>query len=197
MDTFRISGTQWAYNAAMARPGERTQVLETVALPRPEMPKEQIGAFDQEIRESTWETQNVDKGFAHYVSHFKPEELVCAAIQVWQGLQGEYGWEVYFQQGRHRCVLTGVVSGRPAEEALEDAMWKACAEWASFQPARGAEKEHEEHAYGMYGCTHCFKDQFQIGSEYYQQASPERKWLVEKFAAGCARTNFATNAASS
>jgi hypothetical protein len=174
----------------MARPGERPQVLEIVALPRPEISKEQIGAFNEQVRESALGTQNVDKGFAHYVSYFKPTELVYAAIQGEQGPQGEYGWVVYFQQGRHGCVLTGVVSGRPAEEELEDAMWKACAELSSFQPVPGAEKEHEEHVYGIHVCTHCFEDQFQVGSEYYQQASPERKWLMEKFAAGCARTNF-------
>jgi hypothetical protein len=62
------------------------------------------------------------------VSHLKPAEPVTADIQVEQGIQGEYGWTVYFEQGRHRCVLAGVISGRPADEALEDVMWKACAE---------------------------------------------------------------------
>jgi hypothetical protein len=190
MDIVRISSTQWPYDAAMARTGERPQVPATVTLPRPEMSKEQIGAFNQEVRESTLETQNADKGFAHYVSHFKHRELVCAAIHVEQGLQGEYGWAVYFQQGRHRCVLTAVVSGRPSEEVLKDSMWKARAELANFQPMPGIEKEHEEHVYGMNGCTHCFEDQFQVYSEYCQQASPERKWLMEKFAAECARTRF-------
>jgi hypothetical protein len=46
MNVVRIPSTQGAYNAAMARPGERPQVLETVTLPRPEMSKEQIGAFN-------------------------------------------------------------------------------------------------------------------------------------------------------
>jgi hypothetical protein len=54
----------------------------TVALPKPELPQDQIGAYNQEIWESALETQNVDKGFAHYVSHFKPKEPVTAAIGV-------------------------------------------------------------------------------------------------------------------
>jgi hypothetical protein len=122
----------------MARPGERPQVLETVALPKPELSQEHVGAHNQQIRESALETQNVCEGFAHYVPHFKPTEPVTAAIQVEQGIQGEYGWAVYFEQERHRRVLAAVDSGRPAEEALEDAIWKACAEWASFQRISGA-----------------------------------------------------------
>jgi hypothetical protein len=90
-------------------------------------------------------------------------------------------------------VLTGVDSGRPAEEALEDAIWKACAEWASFQPIPGAAKEHVEQVLGMDSCTFCFEDQFQIGSEYYLRSSPERNRRMEKFAEGCARTNFEFN----
>jgi hypothetical protein len=93
--------------------------------------------------------QNVDKGFMHSVSHFKSTEPVTAAIQVEHGIQGEYGWAVYFEQGRHRCVITGVDSGKPAEEALEDAIWKSCAEWASFQPISGMVKEHVEQVLGM------------------------------------------------
>jgi hypothetical protein len=52
MQVVRISSTQWAYNAAMARPGESPQILETVALPKPELTQEQIGAYNQQIRDS-------------------------------------------------------------------------------------------------------------------------------------------------
>jgi hypothetical protein len=66
------------------------------------MTKEHVGAFNQQITGSAVETQKVDKGFAHYVSHFKPREPVTTAIQVEQGAQGGHGWAVYFEQGRHR-----------------------------------------------------------------------------------------------
>jgi hypothetical protein len=67
------------------------------------MSEEQIGAFNERVRESALETQNVDKGFPHYVSHFKPTEPVTASIHVDQGVQGEYGWAVYFEQGIDTC----------------------------------------------------------------------------------------------
>jgi hypothetical protein len=47
------------------------------------------------------------------------------------------GWGVLFEQGRHRCLLAGTVSGRPEDEVVEDALWIACAEWANFEPVVG------------------------------------------------------------
>jgi hypothetical protein len=55
-------------------------------------------------------------------------------------------------------VLTGVLSGRPADEALEGATWK---EWAAFEPIPGVPQGHQEYVYGMHRCTHCFEDEFQ------------------------------------
>jgi hypothetical protein len=64
---------------------------------------------------------------------------------------------------------------------------------ASLQPIPGAAKEHMEQVLGMDCGTFCFEGQFQVGSEYYQQASEERKRRMEKFAEGCAGTNFEFN----
>jgi hypothetical protein len=110
-------------------------------------------------------------------------------MQISQGYQGEYGWGAFFQQGRDRCVLSGTVSGRPAEEASEDALWTACAEWASFQPRLGRCKTHKEAFYFTEECTHFFDthlDSLQdlSGDPVYQNASPFRKELIEKFCQG-------------
>jgi hypothetical protein len=87
-------------------------VSETVVLPKPELTRSQISGYNEQIGDSALETQNVDKGFAHCATHFKPEDPVNAALHVEQGWFGEYGWAAFFEQGRHRCVLTGVLSGR-------------------------------------------------------------------------------------
>jgi hypothetical protein len=100
---------------------------------------------------------NVDKEFTHYLKYFMADQKVPALMQVSQGYQGEYGWGVYFQQGRHRCVLSGMVSGRPAEEALEDVLWTACAEWASSQPRLGECKTQKETFHFAEDCTHFFE----------------------------------------
>jgi hypothetical protein len=85
-------------------------------------------AYNQELRDSAQFTRNAYKGFTHSLKYFKPDRRVAALMQILQGCQGEYGWGVFFQQGRHRYVISGTVSGRPAEEALENALWTACAE---------------------------------------------------------------------
>jgi hypothetical protein len=114
-------------------------------------------------------------------------------MQVAKGLQGEYGWGVFFQQGRHRCVLTGTVSGRPEEEASEDAMWTACAEWANFEPiVRQPKWDSPRHTWTrscLKDCTHFCEGNEQIlhelsGAQLYQEAAPFRKELTERFCMG-------------
>jgi hypothetical protein len=108
---------------------------------------------------------------------------------------------VFFQQGRHRCVLTGTGSGRPEEEAEEDAMWTACAEWANFEPQVARPKTHKEVLLFMEGCTHFFEGNEQIlhdlsGTQVYQEASQFRKELIEGEAPPRA-IGYVTSAASS
>jgi hypothetical protein len=76
----------------MARQGKKPFVTETIVLPKPELSKDQVSTYNQQVGDSALETQNVDEGFAHYVSHFKSSEPVNAAIQIEQGVCGEQGW---------------------------------------------------------------------------------------------------------
>jgi hypothetical protein len=69
---------------------------------------------------------------------------ITASIRIENGRHGEYGWGVYFEQGRHGCILAGTVVNRSEEEAWEDSLWTACAEWASFMPALGQPEIHHE-----------------------------------------------------
>jgi hypothetical protein len=150
---------------------------------------QRMKAYNQELRDRAQVTRNVDKGFTPYLQYFKPNQEVAALMQISQGYQGEYGWGVFFQQWRHRCVLSGTVSGRPADEALEDVLWTACAEWASFLPRLGECKTHKETFYFTEDCTHFF-DIYGghlhdlSGEPVYQEASPFRKELIEKFCRG-------------
>jgi hypothetical protein len=89
---------------------------------------------------------------------------------------------VYFEQGRHRCGLAGTVANRPKEEAWEDTMWKACAEWASFEPVLGQPKIHKETLFAPDEFTHMFDDG--MFDQMYACASEFRKRLMERFATG-------------
>jgi hypothetical protein len=127
----------------MIRGDEVPELLEEVAVKVLE--KCPVGpGFNEALRESSEIVANVDKGFQHYVKYFRNELPVTAAVRVEKGHHGEYGWGVYFEQGRHRCILAGTVAEHPEEEAWEDAMWTACAEWASFEPVLGRPKIHKE-----------------------------------------------------
>jgi hypothetical protein len=160
-----------------------------VTIPGPESEEGMVKAYNQELRDSAQLTQNVDKGFTHYLKYFRADQKVSGSMQISQGYQSEYSWAVFFQQGRHRCVLSGTVSGRPAEEALEDVLWTACAEWASFQPRLGEPKIHKETFSFTEACTHFFEtygNQLHdlSGEPMCTNASPFRKELIERFCLG-------------
>jgi hypothetical protein len=117
-----------------------------------------------------------------YIKYFRNELPVTTAVRVEKGHHGEYGWGVYFEQGRHRCVLAGTVANRPEEEAWEDTLWTACAEWANFAPVLGKPKIHREALWAPDEFGHIFAgDTFE--SEY-AAASEHRRALMDKFAAG-------------
>jgi hypothetical protein len=113
--------------------------------------------------------------FAHYIERFRNDFPVTAVIRVEKGHQGEYGWGVCFEQGRHRCILAGTVANRPAEEAWEDALWTACAERASSRLVLGQpEKIHVEKLWTPDEFAHMFEEgmyeqQFGIASEYCRE----------------------------
>jgi hypothetical protein len=117
------------------------------------MKEEEMRDYNQGVGESAQITQNVDKGFVHYLKYFKNDKEVVASMQIEQGHQGDFGWGVFFEQGRRRCVLIGTISRRPEEEAMEDGLWTACAERANFEPVVGQPKTHVETLYFPEVCT--------------------------------------------
>jgi hypothetical protein len=178
MDVQPVQGRNWSYNAVMKRGDEIPVVAEEVAVQiletRPVAP-----GFNEALRESSEIVANVDKGFQHYVKYFRDELPVTAAVRIEKAHHGEYGWGVYFEQGRHRSVLAGTLANRSVEEAWEDTMWTACAEWASFGPVLGQSKIHREILWAPDEFTHIFEGS-KFGVEY-ANASEFRKRVMERF----------------
>jgi hypothetical protein len=118
MEVRPAQSRNWSYNAIMVREGESPVWSEEVAVQeRTAENPPVVPGFNEALRESSEIVANVDKGFQHYIKFFRDELPVTAAIRVEKGHHGDYGWGVYFEQGRHRCVLEGTVVGRPDEEA--------------------------------------------------------------------------------
>lgn len=133
--------------------------------------------------------QNVDKWFVHYLKYFRPDREVAALMQVTERLQDECGCGVFSQQGRHKCMLTGTVSGRPEEEAEEDAMWTECAELVNSESVVGKPTAHVETLYFTEACTHFFEENIDrlhdlSDTPLYEEASPYRKEHIERFCTG-------------
>jgi hypothetical protein len=189
MAVAKLKSSEWALVAVMARPDERSAVPEAHNLhPSPEA-LSQAKAHNWAIHTHASVAQNVDKGFHHFITHFKPQQDVEASICVEKGLQNEYWQSVFFQQGRHWCVLAGVLGGRPEEEWLEDAMWTACSAWENFDPVHGKLKERPEALFVPESCTHFFEGNedtlFDLShTQLYREASPFRKQLIEDFCLG-------------
>jgi hypothetical protein len=55
-------------------------------------------------------------------------------------------------------VLAGTLANRPEEEAWENTLWMACAEWASFEPRLGQSKIHREVVWIPDEFGHIFED---------------------------------------
>jgi hypothetical protein len=64
-------------------------------------------AIDLLIRAEAQPTQNIDKGFDRFIRKFNEAE----PVSIQDGLHGEHGWGIYFQQGKRRCVLKGKLFG--------------------------------------------------------------------------------------
>jgi hypothetical protein len=92
------------------------------------------------------------------IERFRNDIPVTDALKVEKGHHEQYGWGVYFEQGRHRCILAGTVSKRPKDEAWEDTLWTACAEWASFMPRLGQPKIHQENPWTPDEFKHIFEE---------------------------------------
>jgi hypothetical protein len=167
----------------MGRQGEEVTVPEEIALALIGS-AEGAAEFNEGIRESAEIVANVDKGFKNYLKHFRNDLEVTASIRIEKGRHGEYGWGVYFEQGRHRCVLAGTVSGTD-----KDAMWTACAEWANFEPVLGQVKIHNEKLWTPDEFLHIFMElEGDLGtSQVYQSAPPYRRAQIERFSAGVAK----------
>jgi hypothetical protein len=165
----------------MIREGEMPELAEEVAVQVWER-NPTVPGFNEQLRESSEIVANVDEGFRHYIKYFRRELLVTAAIRVEKGHHGDYGWGVYFEQGRHRCVLAGTLVDRPEDEIWEDTMWTACAAWRMFEPILGQPKIHQETLWTPDEFGHIFAgDSY---AEQYQEASEFRKGMMDSFAAG-------------
>jgi hypothetical protein len=180
MTVVRIPSNKYVYNAVIGRPGEQiTPPVEVTA--NFVGVKSDARSFNEGIRDSAEITANADKGFGHHLKYFKPDRTVTAAVRVEAGQHGEYGWGVYFEQGRHRMVLAGLVLGSD-----EEAIWTACAECANFEPVPGQLKVHVEHVWTPDEFGFVFEEAYKglEESTVYQNGSPRIRSLMEKFVAG-------------
>jgi hypothetical protein len=91
------------------------------------------------------------------VEKFKPNQEVVGTVWIERRWQGEYGWDLSFQQGIHRFILAGIQSGRSEEEAEEDATWEVLAAWANFEPCPGQDNVQSMVLYFPEACTHFFE----------------------------------------
>jgi hypothetical protein len=107
-----LQSSKLSFNAMTGKPEEIINVPEDVAA-RIQENAPAVPGFNEGIRESAEIVANVDKGFEHYIKYFRNYLPVTAAMRVEKGHHGEYGWGVYFEQGRHRCVLAGTLANHP------------------------------------------------------------------------------------
>jgi hypothetical protein len=181
LDVIPVQSCKWSFSAMMGRPEEIAEVPGDVAA-RIQEDLPVVSGFNEGIRESAEIVANVDKGFEHCIGKFRNDLLVTATMRVEKGHHREYGWGVYFEQGRHRCILARTLANRPEEEAWEDTLWTACAEWASFEPVLGQPKTHCETLWAPDEFTHIFE--VETFGQQAANASEYRLAQMARFAVG-------------
>jgi hypothetical protein len=177
LEVVQVPSQKWSFNAAMGKPGEYIGAPDEVVAEIQGNPTG-IPGFNEGLRESAEIVVNVDKGFVHFIEQFRNDRAVTASRRVEKGHQGEYGWGVYFEQGRHRCILAGTLSNRPGEDEL----WTASAEWANFEPVLGQLKIHQERLWTPEEFAHIFEDE--TYSREPPRASEFRKRQMDRFMTG-------------
>jgi hypothetical protein len=181
LEVGQISSQKLSFNAAMGKPGEDISVPDEVMAEIQGNPTGRPG-FNEGIRERAEIVASADKGFVHFIEQFKKDTGVTASIRVEKGHHGEYGWGVYFEQGRNRCILAGTLANRPEGEAWEDALWTASAELANFEPVLGQNKIHREKLWTPDEFAHIFEDE--TYSQEYPRAPKFRKRQMDRFITG-------------
>jgi hypothetical protein len=94
----------------------------------------QFAAFDQRIHGAGLKTQNYDKGLDRSIRKFKHDSETQATMAIAKGFHEDHGSAVYLTQGKRRCLSLNTTYGL----SDDDALWKTLADWACFQPRRGA-----------------------------------------------------------
>jgi hypothetical protein len=72
--------------------------------------------------------------------------------------------------------LAGTVADRPEDEALNDVIWTACAEWANFQPVLGQSKIHQEKLWTPDEFAHVFQED--IFAQIHSGATEFQKIMI-------------------
>jgi hypothetical protein len=162
MELVRIPSQKWSFNAVLRGQGEEVRIpIEVIADVHGKL--EGISEFNERIRESK-------EGFAHYINRFENDQEVMADIRIEKG---------------HRCVLAGTVADRPEDEALNDVIWTACAEWANFQPVLGQSRIHQEKLWTRYEFTHVFEEG--TIAQTYRGATEFQKMQMDRFVMGISK----------
>jgi hypothetical protein len=144
----QFSGNELAMIGAMERENERPKIPSVHRLASQEELRQRAQAVNLQIRTCGLQTQNVDKGFDRFITHFKPQKAIAATVWVETGFDSECGWAVF--------ILSSCSYNRLAEEVTEDTTWDAVSTLANCELVSNRPKEHEAMPFFPEEYTHVF-----------------------------------------
>jgi hypothetical protein len=91
---------------------------------------EESATFNKETFVTGLATHPYRTGLGKFAVRFKPDERYSATIAIEEGVHGEHGTAIFFEQENRRCLLARRLYGIPDEDAL----WYVMRDWAQFKP---------------------------------------------------------------
>jgi hypothetical protein len=145
-------------------------------------------AYNREILANGFSSAIYRAGTGKFAAVFKPNKPYSATIAVEQGIYGEFGVAILFEQKTRRCLLTRRLFGAEPE----DIFWETMRMWAKFEPRHAFPRKDAGQLYYPAVFSHMFEQYWDFIHAPLQEDAPCK--AAGRYASDAAQLTFSCNA---